>query len=154
MKYRQLTKEQFYELHKEFANFLATQSIDVKEWNEIKSKNPELAEEELNLFSDIVWEDVLNKTNYLEHFSKNSINLFKFNDDKIHRIVLKGDETIDFLKNNSVNWLINNYKKESIEIFKGEKFYNKDRNKEIFFLIEKGAEISNGKLFNFFKSKI
>ena len=78
----------------------------------------------------------------------------KFNDDKIHRIVLKGDQTIDFLKNNSVNWLINNYKKESIEIFKGEKFYNKDRNKEIFFLIEKGAEISNGKLFNFFKSKI
>ena len=37
MKYTRLTKEQFEELHKEFINFLATQSITAKEWDEIKA---------------------------------------------------------------------------------------------------------------------
>ena len=59
MKYRQLTKEQFESLHKEFAQFLATQSIDVKEWNEIKKGKPNLAIQEMNIFSDIVWALVL-----------------------------------------------------------------------------------------------
>ena len=40
MKYRQLTKEQFEGLHEEFAHFLATQSIDAKEWNQIKKEKP------------------------------------------------------------------------------------------------------------------
>ena len=74
MKYRQLTKEQFESLHQEFAQFLATQSIDVKEWTTIKAENPKLAEEEMNLFSDVVWEDVLTRTKFLEHFSPKTIN--------------------------------------------------------------------------------
>ena len=65
MKYRQLTKEQFESLHVEFAKFLATQSIDAKEWKQFKKDKPEVAEEEMNIFSDIVWEDVLTKTKYI-----------------------------------------------------------------------------------------
>ena len=68
MKYRQLTKEQFESLHEEFATFLATQSIDVKEWNQIKNEKPNVAEDEMNVFSDVVWDEVLTKTQYLEHF--------------------------------------------------------------------------------------
>ena len=60
MKYRQLTKEQFESLHKEFAQFLATQKIDIGEWNKMKSQNTALVKDELNLFSDLVWDDVLN----------------------------------------------------------------------------------------------
>ena len=73
MKYRQLTKEQFESLHEDFARFLATQSIDVIEWNQIKKDTPKVAEEEMNVFSDVVWDDVLTKTNYVEHFSKTSV---------------------------------------------------------------------------------
>ena len=83
MKYRQLSKEQFLELHSEFSKFLATQQIDVKEWEQIKKEKPEVAEEELNIFSDVVWEEVLSKTNYLEHISEHHINLFKCNLEKI-----------------------------------------------------------------------
>jgi len=50
MKYKRLTKEQFEELHQEFATFLATQSIDKKEWDEIKVNTPEVAEQELDVF--------------------------------------------------------------------------------------------------------
>ena len=77
MKYRQLTKEQFEDLHIEFANFLASQSIDKKEWEELKKNKPNVADDEMNIFSDVVWDDVLNRIEYLEHFSEQSINLFK-----------------------------------------------------------------------------
>ncbi len=65
MKYRQLTKEQFESLHEDFAKFLATQSVDAKEWKQIKKEKAQVAEEEMNIFSDVVWDDVLTKTAYV-----------------------------------------------------------------------------------------
>ncbi|MEP0676046.1 MAG: DUF6495 family protein, partial [Nonlabens ulvanivorans] len=56
MKYRRLTKEQLEELHPEFINFLATQTITAGEWDEIKNNKTEVAEQELDVFSDLVWE--------------------------------------------------------------------------------------------------
>ena len=89
MKYTKLSKEQFEELNEEFAVFLAAQSIDVKEWTKIKEEKPELADKEMEVFSDFVWEKVLNKANYLEHFSKDALNLFKCGKENIQRIVVK-----------------------------------------------------------------
>jgi hypothetical protein len=77
MKYTRLTKEQFDELHQEFINFLASQSIDKAEWDSIKANKPEVAEQELDVFSDLIWEGVLVKAQYLEHFSKQHIFLLK-----------------------------------------------------------------------------
>ncbi len=148
MKYRQLTKEQFEELHQEFAKFLATQQIDVKEWNEIKRDTPDVAEQEMNLFSDVVWDDVLTKTNYLEHFSSDSLNLFRCDDSEIQRIVVKVNKTdFDFLKPTDYTWFIDNSNDDAIDYFKGQKPYLKDRNLEIFDLIEKGSSISKGELY-------
>ena len=76
MKYTRLTKEQFEELHPEFVNFLATKSIDKGEWDKIKAERPEVAEQELDVFSDLIWEGVLSRAEYLEHFSKNHIFFF------------------------------------------------------------------------------
>ncbi len=154
MKYRQLTKEQFESLHEEFAKFLATQSVDVKEWNQIKKEKPHVAEEEMNVFSDIVWEDVLNKTNYVEHFSKDSANLFKCNEKDIQRIAIKVNWDINLLEQEGFEWLMKNPTDNSVEIYKGTKKYNKERNKEIFDLIEKGSHISKGEIFEYFSSLI
>lgn len=148
MKYRQLTKEQFLELNKEFAEFLATQQIDVKEWDTIKKENPRMAEEELNIFSDVVWEDVLSKTNYLEHISKNDINLFKCSSKEIIRIYIKlNDVNKSFLNDVDFKWFLENTLDDKIEYFKASKKYSKDRNLEIFKLIEMGSHISKGELF-------
>jgi len=38
----------------------------------------------------------------------------------------------------------------SVEIFKGSKPYNEERNTEIFDLIEKGSAISKGEIFEYF----
>ncbi len=148
MKYKQLTKEQFLALHKEFAEFLATQQLDAKEWESIKENKPDLVEEELNLFSDLVWEDVLQKIKYLEHFSEQSINLFKCEDAKISRIVVQTQKlNFNFLNDKDYQWFINHTTDDAFEFLKGEKIYAKDRNLELFDLIQKGSVISKGELF-------
>jgi uncharacterized protein YecA (UPF0149 family) len=148
MKYRQLTKEQFSALHEEFAQFLATQQIDVKEWEFIKSQKSQLAEDELNIFSDVVWEDVLTKTAYLEHISENHINLFKCDETEIHRIYIQlNSSDKSFLNKIDFDWFLNNPLADGIEYFKASKKYNNTRNFELFELIEKGSQISKGELY-------
>lgn len=154
MKYRQLTKEQFESLHEEFSKFLATQSIDVNEWKTIKETNPQLAEEEMNLFSDIVWEDVLNKAKFLEHVSPQVINLFKCDERVIERIVIKTTKEIDLLTENGYTWLLENYSSNEVTFLNGKKEYTNKRNVEIFDLIEKGSTISDGRLYQFFEKII
>ena len=154
MKYRQLTKEQFESLHEEFALFLASQSIDVKEWDELKKEKPQVAEDEMNVFSDVVWDDVLTKTNYLEHFSKQSINLFKCDENEIHRIFVKINKDINLLEQEGFEWLLSNPTDDAVEYFNGTKNYSSERNTEIFDLIEKGSAISKGELHEYFSRLI
>ena len=152
MKYRQLTTEQFEGLHKEFSLFLASQSIDAKEWKQMKEEKPLVATDEMNVFSDVVWDDVLSKTDYVEHFSKTSVNLFKCDDEEIHRIAIKITWDINLLEQKGFEWLMKNPMDNSVEIFKGSKPYNSERNIEVFDLIEKGSSISKGEIFEYFNT--
>ena len=148
MKYRQLSKEQFEALHKEFGLFLASQQVDVKEWQAIKESKPEIADEELNLFSDLVWDDALTKTNYLEHFSTTNINLFKSEEKQISRIVVQITKpNFDFFNKEDYEWFIDNTNDPAVQFLKGSKKYSKERNLELFDLVEKGSVISDGKLY-------
>jgi len=148
MKYRRLTKEQFEALHQEFANFLATQTIDKKEWDEIKLNKPEIAEQELDVFSDLIWEGVLNQAKHLEHFSKNHIFLFLCNDTEINSFVLKStDNSIDFLTKQGLQWLSENMFTDFVEIHIGKKNYEGERNPSIFDIIQQGAILGDGYLY-------
>ncbi|MGB5242542.1 MAG: DUF6495 family protein [Lutimonas sp.] len=149
MKYQQLTKEQFEEFHEEFAVFLASQQITKEEWEDIKMNKPKVAEDELNLFSDVVWHKVLDNVFYLEHFSQKTLNLFKCLDDQIQRIVVEVDKfDFDFLDQNDFNWFLDQSKDPKISYFRGQKTYTNERNSELFDLIQKGSVISKGELFN------
>jgi hypothetical protein len=148
MKYSRLTKEQFDELHVEFVNFLATQAIDKAEWDKIKTEQPEIAEQELDVFSDLIWEGVLSRAEFLEHFSKNHIFLFQCFDTNVKSIVLKSlvPET-DFLTKEGLQWLSDNMFTDTIEMKIGKKDFSEDRNSAIFQLIQQGAFLSGGELF-------
>ena len=154
MKYRQLTKEQFESLHQEFALFLASQKIDVTEWNRIKKEQPKLAEDEMNVFSDVVWENVITKTKYVDHFSETSVNLFKCDEEEIHRIAIKINWDINLLEQDGFEWLLKNPVDNSVDVFKGSKPYNSKRNIEVFDLIEKGGSISKGEVFDYFSKLV
>ncbi len=148
MKYTRLTKEQFDELHPEFINFLASQSIDKAEWDSIKENKPEVAEQELDVFSDLIWEGVLAKAEYLEHFSKNHIFLFKCNEKDVNSIVLKSiSPEVDFLTKEGLQWLSDNMFTENVEMKIGKKVFEDERNISIFSLIQQGAFLSDGQLY-------
>lgn len=149
MKYTRLTKEQLEELHPEFSNFLATQSIDKKEWDKIKTEQPHIAEQELDVFSDLIWEGVLTRAEYLENFSKSHGFLFHCGESHVHSIVLRvKDESVDLLTNEGMKFLSDNMFTDVIEIRTGKKEYSEERNKAIFDLIQQGAFLSDGRFYN------
>lgn len=155
MKYTRLTKEQLEELHQEFINFLATQSITAAEWDQIKKEKPEVAEEELDIFSDLVWEGVLDKVSYLEHFSPQQMFLFHITQVEIHLIAIKiENEAIDISTREGYQWLQKNLMDDAVNLYTSTKAISEDRNKDIFALIQQGASITKGKLYNYFNSVV
>jgi hypothetical protein len=155
MKYTRLAKEQFEELHQEFINFLATQSITASEWADIKKNKPEAAEQELDVFSDLVWFGVLKKVEYLEHISPQQIHLFQCKDKSMRLIALKiENESVDFTTKVGFNWLRDNLLSDSIEFFNAKKEYSDDKYLDIFKMIETGANITKGELFQYFADLI
>lgn len=153
MKYARLTKEQFEELHQEFINFLATQSITAEEWASIKKNKPEVAEEELDVFSDLVWEGVLNNVSYLEHISPQQLMLFHISQTHIDLIAIKiDDENIDITTDYGYKWLQQNLQHDAVSLFTSTKAISEDRNKDIFILIQQGSHITKGELFTYFQN--
>ena len=154
MKYRRLTKEQLEELHPEFINFLATQSITVEEWSTLKNERPEVVEQELDVFSDLIWEGVLAKVEYLENISPNHIHLFKAHEKNIELIAVKAVNEYDFTTREGFDWLRNHLHEEQVELMTAAKAYTEERQLELFKLIEQGASITKGELYQWFETLI
>ncbi|TVZ51498.1 DUF6495 family protein [Dokdonia sp. Hel_I_53] len=152
MKYARLTKEQLEELHPEFINFLATQSITGEEWASIKEKQPLVAEEEIDVFSDLVWEGVLTKAQYLEHISPNQMHLFLLGEEKMSLIAIKiNKEDIDITTTEGYGWLKENLADEQVVFMSASKEYSEDRSLDKFKLIQEGAVITKGDLYKWFE---
>ena len=155
MKYSRLTKEQFEELNQEFINFLATQSITADEWTNLKANSPETAEMELDVFSDLIWEGVLQNANYLENVSPQQLFLFQIAEDKMTLITLRVlKDGIDITNAEGYKWLQENYSTDDVEFYTASKDYSEDKNVDVFSLIEQGAVITKGALFSFFNKII
>lgn len=151
MKYRRLTKEQLEEMHKEFINFLATQSITAEEWKDIKENKPEVAEEEIDVFSDLVWEGVLFKIEYLENLSANQMHLFHLKDKEMSLIAIRVSQPgIDLRTQDGFAWFKQNFMGDTVEIMTAVKANSEDKLMDRFELIEKGAIITQGDLFRYF----
>lgn len=150
MKYSRLTKEQFEELHQEFINFLATQSITADEWTNLKVNKPDLAEMELDVFSDLIWEGALNKAEYLEHFAPKHMYLFHLKEDQMHAIVVNIKNDVDITTQEGYDWLRENLMDENVEFLQADKAYSDSKNLDKFKMIEQGAVITKGELYNYF----
>lgn len=152
MKYARLTKEQLEELHPEFIRFLASQSIDKAEWDSLKAEKPEVAEQEIDVFSDLIWDNVLEKAEWLEHYSKNHIFLFKLNKEDMESIIIHAHTPhADFLTEGGLQWLNENIFSDEVQLTRGRKAFGEDRNAEIFSLIQQGAALSDGELYKQFE---
>lgn len=152
MKYARLTKEQLEELHPEFINFLATQSITADEWADIKKSKPQVAEEELDVFSDLVWEGVLTKAQYLEHISPNQMHHFFLEDKVMKLIAIKiNKEGVDITTREGYKWLQENLGDEDVVFMSASKEYGDDPKLDKFKLIQQGAIVTKGDLYRWFE---
>jgi hypothetical protein len=155
MKYIRLTKEQLEELQSEFINFLATQSITGEEWAKIKQDTPEVAEDELDVFSDLIWEGVLNKVSYLENISEQQMHLFQLVDKEMKLIAVKVmNPKIDLTTKIGFDWFKKNWQSDFVEYMTASKAYTEEKNLDKFQLIKQGSVITKGELYQWFQSMI
>lgn len=155
MKYRRLTREQFEELHTEFINFLATQSITEEEWAEIKTRKPETAEQELDVFSDLIWEGVLSRVEYLENLSARHMHLFYCAEKEMKLLSVRvHNPDVDLQTNEGFAWFKKNWQSDFVEYLKASKAYSQDPSLDKFQLIEQGASITKGDLYRWFEEFI
>ncbi|CAM4239498.1 DUF6495 family protein [Zobellia nedashkovskayae] len=155
MKYTRLTKQQLEELQQEFINFLATQSITGDEWQEIKTNQPQVAEEEIDIFSDLVWEGVLSKVQYLENISEKQMHLFYLAEKEMKLISVKVmNPEIDLNTTIGFSWFKKNWQSDFVEYLTASKAYTEDKNLDKFQLIEQGAAITKGDLYQWFEKVI
>lgn len=151
MKYTRLSKEQLEELHPEFINFLATQSITATEWKKLKEEKPEVAEQEIDIFSDLIWEGVLSKVAYLENISELQMHLFELADKEMKLISVKIlNPEIDLRTKVGFDWFKRNFQSDFVEYLTASKAYSEDKNLDKFNLIKQGASITKGELYQWF----
>ena len=155
MKYARLTKQQLEELQPEFINFLSTQSITAEEWQALKADKPNVAEDELDVFSDLIWEGVLTKVSYLENVSVLHMHLFHCGEKEIKLISVKiMNPDIDLTTQIGFEWFKKNWQSDFVEYLTAAKAYSGDQNLDKFKLIEQGAVITKGDLYQWFDKVI
>ncbi|MCL5245416.1 DUF6495 family protein [Cellulophaga sp. 20_2_10] len=155
MKYARLTKQQLEELQPEFVNFLASQTITAEEWSALKKEKPEVAEDELDVFSDLIWEGVLGRVEYLENISAQQMHLFHLEEKEMKLLSVKVmNPDVDLTTSIGFSWFKKNWQSDFVEYLSASKVYTEDRNLDKFNLIKQGAAITKGDLYKWFDNII
>lgn len=141
MKYRILSQEELSLLENDLKQFLIVNHVYKEEWAEINVKNPALAAELIELFSDNVLQIVYEKIRFLEHRSVDSCFVFKCDPDKLELIAIqKKDATsdVDLSTPESIHEALTK-KPEQLTFFRNEKPYAQQRELEIHQMLEQGC---------------
>lgn len=153
MKYKRIPQSELDKLEGEFVKFLAANTITAEDWEKLKLESPERADELIDLFSDIVYENVLSKIEYLEFRDKSEIKLFHCNDDQIELmgLELQADETPDLRSENGLKEALKEAEKFKVRLFSGAKEYIPNRPEEVFRMMEAGTKVCGPELYDWMK---
>ncbi|MBL0329888.1 MAG: hypothetical protein IPP64_10845 [Bacteroidetes bacterium] len=149
MKYKRLDSSELKALENEFIHFLASAQITGSDWEKMKLEELSKAEELLDVFSDLVYEKVMNKIEFLEYRDNKSLNLFRFAEDKIVLlgIRVKENSKLDLMADGVFDqW--KNSDSDAVNLVRSEKQYRGEKGVEVFELLQTGCFITDGKLFN------
>ncbi|MFL5762604.1 MAG: DUF6495 family protein [Bacteroidia bacterium] len=151
MKYKRLKAEDLQALEKEFIHFLSAAQITGSDWDKMKKENVAGVEELLDVFSDMVYEKITGKIDYLEQRTELDLRIFYFGPEKAELIGLKAapGAGIDLRRKVEAElW------DGAVKIYHSEKPYVKDRQVEIFEMLGQGCEITDEKLFRLLKGML
>jgi hypothetical protein len=152
MKYKRLTSEELQALEPEFVNFLASAQITGRDWEKMKKQENARANELIDVFSDVVYDKVLGKISYLEYKDSKTLNIFYFGEEKIELLGLRVKENHSLDLNSDVDW--NTVNPASVNIVRSDRKYEKEKQLEVFELLQTGCFITDGKLFKLLSAMI
>ncbi len=143
--YRDLSLDELKHFEQEFKEFLAVNGIDSDLWLEIKNSNQEKVNQLISSFSDVIYNSVLMKMEYIEFATEHDIKYFFYGKEKAELIGLQSSE-ITFEDPKKVLQAIEE-KKVSIKTYKTSKVYTKKREVELFEMLKNGCQPSDGSMF-------
>ena len=150
MKYRRLTLEELKPLENEFIDFLVVNGVIADDWEQLLANDVEKSNKIIDAFSEVVFEGIMKKTQFLEYRSVGELITFSCMADLIYmagvRLDPHGTDKIDFNDEHAIKQLLGQ-PIVGARVFMDEKKYKENREKEIFGMVEQGCLISDGKLF-------
>jgi hypothetical protein len=147
-KYRTLTLDELQSMEKEFVDFLVLNGIPGDDWVKLKNKDPEKANSICDSFSDVVFTKILKNCRYIErHAPKQVVSIF-CDEQKMFLMGLDAPEEmeIDFTNKKEIEKLKKNPPK-GLQTVKSEKEYSKEREVEIWEMLNNGFFIADQKLY-------
>jgi hypothetical protein len=157
MKYRLLSQAELNELEKEFIDFLVSNTITADEWTLLKEQRPEKAQGLIEIFSDIVLERALKNIKYVEYREAKNLMVFHFDIEQAHLVGVSvgGHSAVNFNEPSTFEEALRQpdfVEANNVEVFTTSKKYQKQREAEIFDLLQSGGLISDEKYFRMVKS--
>ena len=151
MKYRRLEIDELKSLEDEFVKFLSSNSIPGDDWEKMKQEKPDLANAFIDDFSDIVLDRTLKNIKYLEFRTPNDIKVFHCMEEKmiLLGIMVDGETDLDLTQPFEVQEMIKRLEASnaSLKAYRAEKSYSKEREMELFEMIQHGCLVTNDVLY-------
>lgn len=148
--YRSLSLDELKLFQKEFAEYLAVNGIDADLWRKIKETDQKKVVGIIDTFSDVVYNSVLHKMEYIEYATEKDVKYFYYGKEKAQLIGLESDN-VSFLNPKEVIKAIKN-KRASIKSYKTSKAYTQKREVELFEMLKNGCQPSDGSMFKLLSS--
>lgn len=152
--FRRLRQEELEEVEEQFVKFLGVNGIDASSWQKMKDAQPEKVDALILQFSRIVYAGVIEKIRYLIQRKPNDLRTYKVGPDKIEMrgLYLDGAAGVDFTRDTDLEptEMFARIKASGItpRIYSAERKYLAiGREQDIFQLMETGALIDQGELF-------
>ena len=147
-KFRSLTHEELESMEKEFVDFLVLNGITGEDWEKLKIKNPDNAEGICESFSDVVFTKILKQCRYIENHSPKYLVSIFCDETEMHLqgLEVPPDSSIDFTNPDDFKRLKSN-PPEGIKRIKTQKEYSKERELEIWEMLNNGFFVSDQKLY-------
>lgn len=150
MTYQRLTSAELENLKEDFIRFIASQGIDAEAWTKMKESNIDAAEDLINIYSDLVYDQALTKCQYMEHVSAKEFKSIHFKDNEaiVTGIKVTLNSEINLNTDAFQQSVQQGLESNEIKVFTATKKHTKLREQEMFEWIKKGAYLADEKWFN------
>ena len=145
MKYQRLSSAELENLKDDFIRFIASQGIDAGAWQKMKDEDKQSAEEIIDIYSDLVFEQALSKCQFLEHISAKEFKTMHYKDEEtvVYGIRVKEGSNINLNTDNFQKDVQSGLTTNEIEVFTATKKHENIREQEMFEWIKKGAYMAD-----------